>query len=286
LSKIVERVKGHSFHAGVAAAEGKRTIDMCVTNLGKLGRSMLALRRGDFSTALRQLGASSRKNSKLKASDISGRWLEMQYGWLPLLSDCYQASKALEAVSKGPLTNRFTALAMRGVNHNYGGFGVTNGTVSQNFARSFRYIYEQAEEMSIPRQLGLLDPIGVAWELIPFSFVVDWFIPIGTYLSNLNQIPHMTGRWMVTNKFGTTDNVSYIPGDPSSYPPCGYHGYTHKYDLVTVHPSVSREAGYYWRHPLGGSYPSTPYPKMNTFNQAFSPRRLFNAISLAHQRFR
>lgn len=33
--------------------------------------------------------------------------------------------------------------------------------------------------------LGLNNPIGVAWELIPFSFVCDWFLPIGQKINQL-----------------------------------------------------------------------------------------------------
>jgi hypothetical protein len=33
--------------------------------------------------------------------------------------------------------------------------------------------------------LGLTNPLNVAWELVPFSFVVDWFIPIGSFFDGL-----------------------------------------------------------------------------------------------------
>lgn len=31
-------------------------------------------------------------------------------------------------------------------------------------------------------ELGLTNPALVAWELVPYSFVVDWFLPIGDWL--------------------------------------------------------------------------------------------------------
>jgi hypothetical protein len=34
-------------------------------------------------------------------------------------------------------------------------------------------------------QLGLLNPLSFAWEITPWSFVVDWLIPIGPVLSAL-----------------------------------------------------------------------------------------------------
>jgi hypothetical protein len=35
-------------------------------------------------------------------------------------------------------------------------------------------------------EIGLTNPAEVAWELVPFSFVVDWAIPIGTFLGQLD----------------------------------------------------------------------------------------------------
>lgn len=36
-------------------------------------------------------------------------------------------------------------------------------------------------------QTGFTNPVNLAWELLPFSFVVDWFLPIGPYLETLSQ---------------------------------------------------------------------------------------------------
>lgn len=46
--------------------------------------------------------------------------------------------------------------------------------------------------MASAQSLGLLDPLTLAWELIPFSFVVDWFLPVGTYLSQLTALNGLT----------------------------------------------------------------------------------------------
>lgn len=32
-----------------------------------------------------------------------------------------------------------------------------------------------------------LNPVSIAWELLPWSFVIDWFLPIGDYLRNLES---------------------------------------------------------------------------------------------------
>lgn len=46
-------------------------------------------------------------------------------------------------------------------------------------------------------RLGTLNPVEVMWELVPLSFVVDWFLPIGTYLAGLDAAAGTTylGKW-------------------------------------------------------------------------------------------
>jgi hypothetical protein len=35
---------------------------------------------------------------------------------------------------------------------------------------------------------GVTNPLLVAWELVPFSFVVDWFLPVGNYVEQLDAM--------------------------------------------------------------------------------------------------
>lgn len=282
LSSLLAKVKGHSFNAAVNLAQSRQVADMVSGNLGKLGRSMLALKRGDFSTAARQLGATPR-SSNLRSKDVSGRWLELQYGWLPLLSDTYEASKAYESITKGPRCALFRESVTRRGEINYSGVG-SESHVQPAF-RNRRYTYEYVEQMSSARQLGLLDPLSVAWEIIPYSFVVDWFVPIGTYLSNLNQIPSLTGRWLVSEVVGVEGQPTWKwVGGSATYPFCGYHGASHRYQQLLIQPKFLRRAGYYTRYPLIGA-PSVPLPKFDLSGLAHG-KRIWNAISLAHQRFR
>lgn len=44
----------------------------------------------------------------------------------------------------------------------------------------------RARAADLPGRFGLLNPLSVAWELMPLSFVADWFLPIGSYLSGFD----------------------------------------------------------------------------------------------------
>jgi hypothetical protein len=37
-------------------------------------------------------------------------------------------------------------------------------------------------------QLGITNPALLVWELIPYSFVIDWLIPVGDFLSSLDAL--------------------------------------------------------------------------------------------------
>jgi hypothetical protein len=282
--KLLSRIKGHDFDLGVNIGQMGQTVNLLAGTLGSLGRAALALKRGDFASAARQLGARPRP-SKLEAKDVSGRWLELQYGWLPLISDSFEAAKAFEEISNGPRRTTFKASVSQPLLEELS-ISAANFSCVVKGRKSRRLQYEMYEEMSANRQLGLYDPMSIAWELTPWSFVVDWFVPVGTYLDNLNQIPHLSGRWLIN------DYCKYEMQSPDWI-------WKNQNQLSTGNPQVPFADGKSVRivsHPLmaissskmarsvSNSPPAVPLPKLNV-GGAIHGRRLWNAISLAHQRF-
>lgn len=281
LQKLLEKVKSHDFNLAVNLGQLHQTVDLLSSNLLKLGRAAIALKRGQFATAARQLGARPR-GTRLKTSDISGRWLELQYGWLPLLGDSFEAAKAFEAISNGPRSQTYRASSKK--------VSIGNGSQSktifdmpytEELARHIQY--ECTEELGFARQLGLLDPLSVAWELLPWSFVVDWFIPIGSYLDLVNQIPSLKGRFLTTevrkreamgrNHFGIKAHFYELFSTGWDKP---------HFSAPTVVPMFRQK-----RVDMTRTYSeslSVPFPSMH-LGGAVSGRRLWNAISLAQQRF-
>jgi len=277
LSKLLSKVKGHEFNLAVNLGQMKETVGTLSTNLSKLGRSILALKHGDFATAARQLGTSARKRSALKPTDISGRWLELQYGWLPLISDSWEAMKAFHAISEGPRSAIVRASISKPYSHQHSGSPTHFTAISRGKVKRLVQ-YEMYEEMSVSRQLGVQNPASLIWELVPYSFVVDWFIPFGTYLDNLNQIPSLKGRWLITDvwKKESAADIRWLGVLPNYYSGMYCRQLTGNLSIAESYTKMQRT--------YSGTPPVVPFPTFN-FGGINSSRRFWNAVALASQRF-
>lgn len=273
-SKLASKIKGHSFNLAVNAAQSRQLVDMVVSNLGKFGRSILALKHGDFATAARALGAQPRI-SRLRPSDISGRWLELQYGWLPTLSDIYEAAKAYEKITAKERQTTFRASAKQLVEVECAGSPAIS-TCVMHVTQCVSIVAELTELLSTARTLGLVDPLSLAWELLPYSFVVDWFVPIGTYLETLNVLPHLTGRFSTT-----MSNVydGYVPLRYTGTLPGNFGGFFCK---SVVYEGTDTVRGVYSDRVITSGL-VTQKPSFD--RGGLHGKRIANAIALAYQRF-
>jgi hypothetical protein len=271
LAKLIEKVKNHDFHIGVSLAEVDKLSSSVVTSIGRITRGAWELSRGNVAGAFRAWGTTERKTKQalgrgLKVKDISGSFLELSYGWTPTVQDAFSAAKAFEEISKGPRGVTFKVSKRR--------IWLTSsspqGIVIQRFRNEIRrgYIYEQSEELSALRSIGLVDPLSILWERIPWSFVIDWFAPIGSYLELIGQVPYLKGRFLRTTASKQT-YLGWLP-DPNGFPPYKVPRYT---DETYV---LSRE--------VLSSPPYVPFPTVRVAG-AIHGRRVWNAIALAHQIF-
>jgi hypothetical protein len=294
LGRLVSKVKGSEFNLAVSLAELPLAMRMTISTMKALASSLTHAKAGDFSKALNALSkARSTFTASPKAAhkqrwtqkrgkrgstpsptlrpsaksfvkeDIAGRWLELQYGWLPLLGDVYNLWKAIESMTS-QRSWRTTATFNKAYKFDSSA-SRSNYSCWLHGKASYKIIYEATEHLPLSRVLGLHDPLSLVWEILPYSFVVDWFLPIGTYLENLNIIPALRGRFMTIQKAevrGTTQifNETYYHGSRSDV--------YQKIYKRTVSTSLS-----------------VPFPGFKKLGDAFGPRRFFSSLALMAQRF-
>lgn len=122
-------------------------------------------------------------------------YLQYVYGWKPLMQDAYGLLELAQEKGDSPLLLNardssidnyrldaydFDAVS-RGVKASAGPHEVRSRVNCNLWAR----IDPNYSGVRTLNQLGLINPVSLAWELIPASFVVDWVLPIGPVLSAL-----------------------------------------------------------------------------------------------------
>jgi len=135
----------------------------------------------------------SRKPESHLSDFLSDTWLEYSYGWKPLLKDVYD--QAANAANLMVGTNQGWQTASVNVDSDNIFHQVESppgDQVTYTFDGRDRIWVHLSVTYRIPpgaldvtTAFGLNNPLEVAWELIPFSFVADWFIPIGDAIRSL-----------------------------------------------------------------------------------------------------
>lgn len=189
----------------VTLAEAHKTahhVAMTAVRLADAYRSLRKFHLGDFFSALgitkkisvgahRKMRDAYERDSKAFASKT---WLEYSYGWKPLLKDVYDSAEALAelAVEHQYVVRQATARFSTELAKDTGFTGSSSSMWEyRKYSRSKRGCFLKVKyripssSISPAKAFGLENPLSVAWELVPFSFVADWFIPIGVALEAL-----------------------------------------------------------------------------------------------------
>lgn len=160
---------------------------------------------------------------------VSGTWLEYAFGWAPLLNDIDDGIETLAKHIYGDDNPRDVMVVGEASSEHYssqgqGQFG-SNGyvyTMYQDITAACAIKYFGKVAVSHPskitlRRIGLSfsDIIPTAWELIPWSFAIDYFTNIGDILEGASFLRSQL-RWVSrTERFQTTE-TTYAKATPSS----------------------------------------------------------------------
>jgi len=186
-----------------------QTIDLISHNVKKITQSVRYLKKGNISKATDSLlsGRSQRtripKGKPNRGKFVAENWLELQYGWKPLLQDIEGTLKAISNyVSAGGFVQRATGSAQSTSMYDFTWDFTRNST---GLSEPIRCISNETTKCKIVvryrlsdpfkaffAQTGFTNPINLGWEILPFSFVVDWFLPIGPYLEALTAFDGLT----------------------------------------------------------------------------------------------
>lgn len=119
--------------------------------------------------------------------EISNTWLEFTYGWRPLAQDLHGSIEQLRSRVNSAvfIEAQATQRDRKDSNGTAGYYNTIIGeTVSARCKLKFTYMPTNSGLDQVSR-LTSLNPVSIAWELMPYSFVVDWFVDIGGFIRDL-----------------------------------------------------------------------------------------------------
>jgi hypothetical protein len=227
-----------------------------------------------------------KRGSLSEGYKVPQAWLELQYGWKPLLTDIFGACTALSQLESSQDAYRI------GVN------GKASEVVSDQWTKRgsngtnlFGYLVDRRishacnvrldcqmvhPTLATLAQLGITNPALLVWEKIPYSFVIDWAVPVGDYLSLLDA----TFGWkFLSGSIGKISRLREYSARPTQLTKVTNPNFT--YYGVSGGPFFNESFA-----STRAVYSSFPSPRIPSFKNPLSLDHVANALSLLVAAFR
>lgn len=181
VTSAMAEARSATFDALTFAAEFAKTVELVASNYRQINKLAQKAARWAVSRRRGRNGVTPAQLWDL----FNSKWLEYRYGWRPLLFDAEDALQAFcERTHKGDIRNgkaRFNADITNSTSYTTVDGPVTvMGSRVLTGSRVYRgAAYAGIGDLSV--KYGI-DPLVTGWELIPYSFVIDWFLDVGTWI--------------------------------------------------------------------------------------------------------
>lgn len=222
LAKVQKKISAKStdiadtdgINTAISFAERRQAVDMISKRLSTLVNVARSLKKGNLFEAYRQMGLTvpgsytkKRYRARDQAKQWSDLWLEAHWGWKPLVSDIYGAAELIARCYRDEVPYRFVGssqqvITSKGRIMRTGGIYVSGSpyreeVVEETILERVKFVIEAVVDDTAKAtlaQTGLTNPAAVLWEITPWSAVIDWVWPLGSYLEQLSYAHGMRFR--------------------------------------------------------------------------------------------
>lgn len=190
------KLKSQKVNLAMTLASRQKTIDLLASTSRNLYRAFQAAKARNWAKAAGHLGVQNRVRPGTRS--LGAGWLQLQFGWMQLASDIYglytEATKGdipdmltvRSSIREHSATQDWQEWSMMTTPYNPGKVGALIQTTSARELRlSWTFALDSASVHAAAR-LGLTNPAHVAWDLVKASYILDWLVPVGKYLSALD----------------------------------------------------------------------------------------------------
>lgn len=229
-SVAYDRLKGQiseNAQLAVSLLELRESYGMVASRAFQLFEFTNAVRRRQFDRAWEVLRRDMPRGWRPRAKKASDQWLEYSFGWKPLVQDIGNAVQVLQE----PIKNVFIKASASNRN-----LTVLDRYPPPMWGIGWKYDFEVVAvrygmevgvdnpNLWLANQLGFVNPMVIGWEIVPFSFVLDYFANIQQFLSLSTDFLGLTTKNSYTTFFQKGRVVSQrgegFPGSSSSYTFC------------------------------------------------------------------
>lgn len=280
-AKLFNSLKGEGANLANMLGERKQVANSISNLLRTVAYTARDLRRGNVTSAIRRMGGDPQTARALRKKDIANQWLSLQYGWKPLLSDVYDLVQGLHhrestgyTVIRASASHMLRGLTTQSIFQNT----QTGKQVGIRLERSLvKYMVRVRPDLAFaePAALGFTNPLTVLWEVTPWSFVVDWALPIGRYLEQLTA----THGWTLLD--GCISSLYYAgeSGDYSWSSSISNSSYNRVWGQSYTGGAVA------YTEFVRQAFTSWPIPDLPRFKNPFSTGHVLNSLALLSQAF-
>lgn len=172
---------------GVTLGSLGQTINMITDRCGKL-QDFFSLRRVSRRKSRRKPKREDRFSREKLASDV----LEGEFGWLPLVQDIHNALVSACQTLPSDWIRASSRFTRYDVNVSAGAPKFTTTVSGHGICTIAASVVITNPNLWLLNRLGLINPLTVAWDLVPWSFVVAMFVNINQLISCLSDTVGLT----------------------------------------------------------------------------------------------
>lgn len=299
-NNLLSKVKDLKVNLAQTFAERQQVYNLVGSTAKTLAAAFTDLRRGNLKDFFKTLGVAqppiiqggfkdSRRSVTLRQRPNSSKidpytwaankWAEYRWGWMPLYQDVYNSLELLQTNYKRKrrvtttkeLKNETKSTHLSGLGNAWP-LSIRDG-FQLNGKGSARFVIAYGEPQLLS-SFGISNPALLAWELLPYSFVVDSFLNVGKWISTWDATVGVSlheGVWSSRQIFyraieanGTTSNGPFGTWT--------YEGYAN---------SLARKKILYRER-----FSDFPYPVLPTLENPLSLTHCLDGIALLVQAFR
>lgn len=210
----------------LASHFGRTNVAVPLAELGDLRRTIVSMVKPTkwFLHRYTKVRKARRTNADNKLRDCQDLWLSYSFGIKPMMQDARDLASAVATFMAKPRHMQVVSGAAEKTwrtSTKFSGYGGVPGMTARDFTLSYnhsiKYVYKAGVNLAalagnnydlsdvLLPELSLRSFASTAWELLPYSWLIDYFTTIGAYLDDTFEVDSGNTVYLVCSRLYTCE---------------------------------------------------------------------------------